>query len=351
MVLSFDPSHPHNADRVIHFRATHGIGEWVLLTGEYDRKLSNGGEEIRLLRAGGALEDAVAYDDHAPWPIGADGRGGSLQRQTPDRWGHDAASWTVAEPTPGRVSFLPRQGAIDGDMNLDGTTNASDLGAFLMALSSPAAYVRAYRLPTTFYGDTDRDGDLDFDDIRGFVALVEGPAPVPGDVNHDGQVNGLDVAPFMDILLYGPFDPAADLNQDGAVDGLDLGPFVAAVLDSGQAPASASMGRLSRDLASAASAARNDKYGPDPDADNPGGSSVAESCGRVRSVRASTRPDENWRSTEPAVRALRAPRPSACDAAKCHALRRWRRQSAQEYRSEEELAAIWSTDANWLDND
>ena len=51
-----------------------------------------------------------------------------------------------------------------------------------------------------------------------------------GDVNHDTEVNGLDVEPFVDVLLASRFDVAADMNSDGLVNGLDVDPFVAAVV-------------------------------------------------------------------------------------------------------------------------
>jgi hypothetical protein len=50
-----------------------------------------------------------------------------------------------------------------------------------------------------------------------------------GDVNHDGVVDGLDVDPFIDVLLDSQFATTADMNGDGAVNGLDVAPFVAAV--------------------------------------------------------------------------------------------------------------------------
>jgi hypothetical protein len=56
--------------------------------------------------------------------------------------------------------------------------------------------------------------------------------PVLGDVNRDGTVNGLDVDPFVDVLLNGPFQAEADMNEDGDVNGLDVDPFVAAVVGS-----------------------------------------------------------------------------------------------------------------------
>jgi hypothetical protein len=47
-----------------------------------------------------------------------------------------------------------------------------------------------------------------------------------GDVNQDGFVNLLDVAPFVDAITTGTFIPEADVNQDGVVDLLDVAPFV-----------------------------------------------------------------------------------------------------------------------------
>jgi hypothetical protein len=51
-----------------------------------------------------------------------------------------------------------------------------------------------------------------------------------GDLNLDGEVNGLDVDPFVDTLLSGPYAAEADMNEDQVVNGLDVDPFVAAVL-------------------------------------------------------------------------------------------------------------------------
>ena len=54
-----------------------------------------------------------------------------------------------------------------------------------------------------------------------------------GDVNLDRVVNGLDVDPFVDVLLNGPYHPEADMNEDAEVNGLDVDPFVAAVVGGG----------------------------------------------------------------------------------------------------------------------
>ncbi len=54
-----------------------------------------------------------------------------------------------------------------------------------------------------------------------------------GDVNLDEVVNGLDVDPFVDVLLNGPFQAEADMNEDAVVNGLDVDPFVVAVVGGG----------------------------------------------------------------------------------------------------------------------
>jgi hypothetical protein len=51
-----------------------------------------------------------------------------------------------------------------------------------------------------------------------------------GDLNLDGEVNGLDVDPFVDTLLSGPYAAEADMNEDQVVNGLDVDPFVTAVV-------------------------------------------------------------------------------------------------------------------------
>ncbi len=74
------------------------------------------------------------------------------------------------------------------------------------------------------------------------VTFGDGPPPIDdlkGDVNADLVVNGLDVDPFVDVLLNGTTDAGmeyrADVNDDGVVNGLDVDPFVALVVGGGVA--------------------------------------------------------------------------------------------------------------------
>ena len=60
----------------------------------------------------------------------------------------------------------------------------------------------------------------------GEMTFVDDAGVLVGDVNCDGVVDLLDVAPFVDILTNGGFDVKADINEDGVVDLLDVSPFV-----------------------------------------------------------------------------------------------------------------------------
>lgn len=51
-------------------------------------------------------------------------------------------------------------------------------------------------------------------------------ALLKGDVNLDGEVNFLDITPFIGVLSSGVFQPQADVNSDGEVSFLDIQPFI-----------------------------------------------------------------------------------------------------------------------------
>ncbi len=73
-------------------------------SGEFDFKLSGSGELIRLYDSRNVLADSVRYDDKAPWPTEADGRGSSLELISPDLDNALPQSWRASRNlgTPGK---------------------------------------------------------------------------------------------------------------------------------------------------------------------------------------------------------------------------------------------------------
>ena len=53
------------------------------------------------------------------------------------------------------------------------------------------------------------------------------PPSMQGDVNMDGDVDFLDIGPFIVVLSSGMFQVEADTNNDGDVNFLDISPFIA----------------------------------------------------------------------------------------------------------------------------
>ena len=65
--------------------------------------------------------------------------------------------------------------------------------------------------------------------VAGFVG--DGKTVLIGDINLDGEINLLDVQPFVELLTTGGFQIEADINGDGFVDLLDVQPFVQLLTD------------------------------------------------------------------------------------------------------------------------
>jgi hypothetical protein len=83
-------------------------------------------------------------------------------------------------------------------------------------------------------------GQLEVESGDTAMASLQFTGWIVGDVNGDGEVNGLDVDPFVAVLLNGStellLNLKADMNGDGEVNGLDVDPFVAAVIGGGTQP-------------------------------------------------------------------------------------------------------------------
>jgi hypothetical protein len=176
VLVGFDPGETGRAELV---RKVLGIEESVVLVGPYEGRLSNTGEVVSLTRpavlgdpqTGFVLVDRVHYDEQPPWPTQADGAGRALSRASEKAFGSFATSWSALEPTPGTVRF-----AETGDVAFDGETDGNDVVGFARVLADPAVHQLAYGVPATLVADVDGDGDVDFDDIDDFVALLAGNA-------------------------------------------------------------------------------------------------------------------------------------------------------------------------------
>ncbi len=64
-----------------------------------------------------------------------------------------------------------------------------------------------------------------FNDGNGFP-LLPTPPVLLGDTNQDGDVNLLDVAPFIELLSSGEYQAEADVNEDCVVNLLDVSGFI-----------------------------------------------------------------------------------------------------------------------------
>ncbi|MCC6232559.1 MAG: CotH kinase family protein, partial [Verrucomicrobiales bacterium] len=137
VVANFNPE--NNPGTVAAFRAAFAVPAETRLFGPFEGSLSN--DDARLLLARPDVPEPVAsprpgfvpyitvdsvhYSDRAPWPIGADGEGGSLQRVEWDSIGDRAGAWIAAAPTPGVVP------SATSDADADGLPDGWEIGACL----------------------------------------------------------------------------------------------------------------------------------------------------------------------------------------------------------------------------
>lgn len=91
---------------------THYRTNPMTVVGPFEGRLKHGGERLELVDARGTVVDAVRYADRAPWPVGPDGYGPSLERLLASAPGEEAGSWAgsrfperkVAAGSPGRAN-------------------------------------------------------------------------------------------------------------------------------------------------------------------------------------------------------------------------------------------------------
>ena len=163
------------------FRSTN-----VALLGGYTGQLSNSDARILLQRPGivaveeptilpRLVEDEVVYDDLSPWPTSADGGSASLHRTRLAGEGSHSPSWTAGTPLPG-------QPARQGDTDLDGDVDTSDLTKAIINFTGAGGVGKNWA-----QGDVDGDRDVDTGDLTtsiiNFTSALSGAAntvPEPG---------------------------------------------------------------------------------------------------------------------------------------------------------------------------
>lgn len=87
----------------------------VPVAGEFQSQIRRKGERLELADASGKPVDSVKFSDRAPWPTGADGHSGSLERICPTARGDDPANWissplTETREKPGGTPGRPNAG-------------------------------------------------------------------------------------------------------------------------------------------------------------------------------------------------------------------------------------------------
>jgi hypothetical protein len=200
-------------ENVSAFEARYGTG--LPVSGAWSGGLSNGEEQLTLVVEGETLQQFRYRDD---WHPTTDGGGYSLEilNERSDelgQWG-EAAGWLpsiVRGGTPGEGRSAAE--AESGDLNLDGTTDEADLGGLLLGLTAPEQYAARYGVPASLAGDTDGDGDLDYDDIPRFVSLISGG----GEAGTAVAVRGVEVERAERRRLKTQRDVRAEANGLGKV--------------------------------------------------------------------------------------------------------------------------------------
>ena len=83
------------------------------LEGVFESRIGRKGERLELKDAAGKVVDSVKFSDRSPWPTGADGQSGSLERICPTASGDDAANWISSPLSPTRETPAGTPGKVN----------------------------------------------------------------------------------------------------------------------------------------------------------------------------------------------------------------------------------------------
>jgi len=121
-------------DRVAFAQA---YGGTIAVVGEFDGKLQNNGETLRLIEPGvtpdqDLVVDEVRYDSQTPWPAAANGTGASLQLIDAAQDNDRVANWTAVPTNAGPGAPLPQWRYVTAS----GTASSSTLYVYLQSAGS-----------------------------------------------------------------------------------------------------------------------------------------------------------------------------------------------------------------------
>lgn len=149
-----------------------GILEFDLATGAFVRSIAGAVSEPTYLTCGRLIADDCDQNGVPDqWDI-ADGNAEDCNENgVPDSC--DLASGELLDNNGNQIPD-PCESGLIGDLNCDGAISVSDIGAFVLAITDPAAYAASFPECNLLHADANDDGAVSVSDIGPFIALITG---------------------------------------------------------------------------------------------------------------------------------------------------------------------------------
>jgi hypothetical protein len=154
-----------------------------------------------------------------------------------DEWFHYAQTYDSTATfggEPGHIVFYI-DGEIVKETYADGVSGATSLGGwgmggFVGRVEDDNRQFHGFMDEVYIYTRALSDAEVKI------LGTVFTPECLLGDVNLDDAVNGLDVMPFVSLVMGSIYQREGDMNEDGTVNGLDVVHLVAAILAGNTTP-------------------------------------------------------------------------------------------------------------------
>lgn len=266
------------------FRIRNNVPDNVMIFTWQDSQgsLSNSGQRIDLLKPtdpegpGSAmpgfvphvLMEGLEYSDASPWPLEADGLGGSLVRLSPNGPGFDPASWggssaAAGYPAPGysNAGDVSSPELLGSSFDIDAVSRFSF--QFSEQVTINASHLRLVRASTTLiavdgfnYDGEARTATWSFNNLRpgsysatlvatgltdpvGHTLTGGGPdritfhiTGIAGDMTGDSLLSDDDIDELFHAISIGDYDPFYDINEDLELTKADMDALVIGLLHS-----------------------------------------------------------------------------------------------------------------------